>query len=334
MDHENRSLRVGAAVIACALVLRLGAGGFFLPVVRFLSQPNITSLLIYLETGRIVRFSDSSGDSTPFAIPPTQAPTETATQPPALPVFSAADAALVEFYGAELTADPGTLLEQPLQWELKGDAPTVLIYHSHATESYTRSPGEPYEESAAFRTLSEDYNMVSIGARVTELLEAGGINVIHDRTLHDYPSYNTSYNSSRDALAQYLEEYPSIRLVLDLHRDASGDNDNQMTTSATVDGKNSAQLMLVVATGTSARPVPDWQENLSVGLKLHVQLERLAPGICRYVNLRSSRFNQDLSPGALLIEVGAAGNTHPEALLAAETLAKAILELAGGANEE
>ena len=92
--------------------------------------------------------------------------------------------------------------------------------------------------------------------------------------------------------------------------------------------------MLVIAAGTSARPVPDWQENLALGLKLHVQLERLAPGICRYVNLRSSRFNQDLSSGALLIEVGAAGNTHQEALNAADVLAEAILELARGANVE
>ena len=266
---------------------------------------------------------------------PTAAETAAATEPAAaVPVFSAADADGVELYGTNITADPGDLLEKPLQWDLTGDGPTVLIYHSHATESYTPSPGEDYAESSAFRTLSEDYNMVSIGSRVAELLEAGGVGVIHDRQLHDYPSYNTSYNSSRESIQEYLEQYPTIRLMLDLHRDASGDNNNQMTTSATVNGEKSAQLMLVVATGTSARPVPGWQDNLALGLKLHVQLERLAPGICRYVNLRSSRFNQDLSPGALLVEVGAAGNTHPEALTAAEVLAEAILELSKGANTE
>ena len=338
MDHDKWSLRAGAAVIVCALVLRLGAGGFFLPVARFLSQPNIASLLIYLETGRIVRFSDSQDPSTLFAgisSPPTDSAETTPTQPsPAIPVFSASDATLVDFYGTDLTVDPGVLLETPLQWDLTGDEPTVLIYHSHATESYTPSAGEDYNESSAYRTLSADYNMVSIGSHVARLLEAGGISVIHDTQLHDYPSYNTSYNSSRTSFQPYLEQYPSIRLVLDLHRDASGDNSNQMTTAARVDGQDSAQLMLVVATGTSARPVPNWQENLALGLKLHVQLERLAPGICRYVNLRSSRFNQDLSPGALLVEVGAAGNTHQEALTAAGVLAQAILELAGGANVE
>ena len=337
MDHHKWSLRAGAALILCALVLRLGAGGFFLPVARFLSQPNIASLLIYLETGRIVRFSDSLDTSTLFAgiVPAPTQPAENFTEPAsAIPVFSAADAGTVDFYGTELTADAGKLLASPLQWDLTGPEPTVLIYHSHATESFTPSPGEDYVESSPYRTLSADYNMVSIGSRVAELLEAGGVSVIHDRQLHDYPSYNTSYNSSRASVQQYLEEYPSIRLVLDLHRDASGDNSSQLTTAATVNGEKSAQLMLVIAAGTSARPVPDWQENLALGLKLHVQLERLAPGICRYVNLRSSRFNQDLSSGALLIEVGAAGNTHQEALNAADVLAEAILELARGANVE
>ena len=337
MDHDNRSLRMGAAVILLALVLRLGMGGFFQPMAEMLCQPNIASLMIYLETGRIVRFSDSPGDSTPFAqVPPaTTVPTEAIapTLPDtAVPVFSALDAELVDISGVEADADPEALLEKPLNWDLTGPEPTVLIYHSHATESYTPSPGEDYQENSPYRTLSEDYNMVSIGTRVAEILEAGGISVIHDRQLHDYPSYNTSYNSSRASIPQYLKEYPSIRLVLDLHRDASGDNSNQMTTSATVNGEKSAQLMLVIAAGTNARPVPHWQDNLALGLKLHVQLERIAPGICRYVNLRSSRFNQDLLPGALLVEVGAAGNTHPEALTAAEVLAQGILALSKGAN--
>ena len=338
MDHDNRSLRLGAAVILCALVLRLGAGGFFQPLVRFLSQPHIVSLMIYLETGRIVRFSDSSAPTTDFVPVPQETtspagPPATEPQTPqALPVFAAAEAAAVPIRGVETTADPGALLARALEWDLTGSEPTVLIYHSHATECFTRSPGEGYEESSAFRTLSTDYNMVSIGSRVAALLEEGGITVLHDRQLHDSPSYNSSYIHSRASVQEYLARYPSIRLVLDLHRDASGDNSNQMTTSATVDGEKSAQLMLVVAAGTDVRPVPRWQENLALGLKLHVQLERIAPGICRYVNLRSSRFNQDLSPGALLVEVGAAGNTHPEALKAADVLAEAILALAKGAN--
>ena len=330
MDLEKQSLRVGAAVILCALLLRLAAGGMFTPVVRFFSQPNIASLLIYLETGRIVRFSDSSGVPTVFVPASVTEPEE--TEPPTRPIFSQEEGRAVEIRGETLTEDAGDLIQRPLNWDLAGDEPTVLIYHTHATESYTPQPGEKYQESSPYRTLSDQYNMVSIGDRVAELLEAGGVKVIHDRELHDYPDYNTSYNSSRASVQSYLAQYPSIQLVLDIHRDASGDNNNQMTTSATVDGEESAQIMLVAAIGTDSRPVPRWRENLAMGLKLQTQLERTAPGITRYVNLRASRFNQDLSPGSILVEIGAAGDTHDKAMKAAEVLAEAILALKDGAN--
>ena len=330
MDLEKQSLRVGAAVILCALMLRLAAGGLFAPVVRVFSQPNIVSLLIYLETGRIVRFSDSSGDTTVFV--PVTATEPEEMESPTRPIFTAEEGLAADIRGEELTEDAGSLICRPLDWDLTGEEPTVLIYHTHATESYTPQPGEHYQESSPYRTLSDQYNMVSIGDRVAELLEAGGVKVIHDRELHDYPNYNTSYNSSRASVQSYLAQYPSIQLVLDIHRDASGDNNNQMTTYASMDGEPSAQIMLVVAQGTNSRPVPRWRENLSLGLKLHTQLERTAPGITRYVNLRASRFNQDLSAGAILVEIGAAGDTHEKAMKAAEVLAEAILALKYGAN--
>lgn len=334
MDHQKWSLRVGAAVIACAFVLRLGAAGMFQPLADFLAQPNIASFLIYLETGRIVRFSASDDESPVFAL---ESPAPNFAQTPAVPVeiptFSTEDAASVEVKNnSSRSADIEALMDQPLDWDLTGDEPTVLILHTHATESYTKSSGENYEESSAFRTLNENYNMISVGDHLAELLESGGLTVLHDRELHDYPSYNGSYSHARTSIKSYLEEYPSIQLVLDVHRDASGDNSNQMTTSATVDGKSSAQIMLVVGTNGSGLSHPNWQQNLALALKLHVQLERINPGICRYVNLRSQRFNQDESPGALIVEVGAAGNTHAEALTAVEVLAEGILTLAKGSK--
>ena len=333
MDHQKKSLRAGAAVILCAVAMRLAAGGAFQPVADFLAQPNISSFLIYLETGRIVRFSSSEKPLSVFAAEsPAPDFTDETTPSPELPEFSAEDAEMVQIKNNS-TAKPDVeeLLEAPLSWDLCGDAPTVLILHTHSTESYTKSEGEDYKESSAFRTLDEKYNMISVGDHLADLLEAGGVNVLHDRELHDYPSYNGSYNHARKSMEQYLAEYPSICLVLDLHRDASGDNSNQMVTRATVDGKQSAQLMLVVGTNSSGLKHPNWEQNLALALKLHVQLERLSPGICRHINLRAQRFNQDKSPGALLVEVGAAGNTHQEALLAAEVLAEGILALAKGA---
>ena len=348
MDHQQWSLRFGAGVITCALLLRLSAVGFFQPVVDFLAKPDIASFLIYLETGRIVRFSPSSETLEVFAresaVPDFALQTVAATQPVSatqpevgdlLPTFCAEEGQAVKFKNsAGLKYDAGALITEPLQWDLTVQEPTVLILHTHATESYTKEEGETYKESAAFRTLNEEYNMVSVGDHLTRLLEAGGVTVVHDRELHDYPSYNGSYSHARKSIEKYLEEYPSVCLVLDLHRDASADLNNQMRTKATVNGEPSAQIMFVVGTNGTGTKHTNWKKNLSLALKLQVQMERSAPGICRNINLRAQRFNQDKSPGALLVEVGAAGNTRQEALRAVEVLAQAILDLAHGTQEE
>jgi stage II sporulation protein P len=172
-----------------------------------------------------------------------------------------------------------------------------------------------------------------VGRRLTQRLEKAGIRVIHDTTLHDYPSYTGSYNNSRKAVQEYLEQYPSIKLVLDLHRDAALEaNGKQMVTKANVNGETSAQLMLVVGTNASGLHHPNWQENMALAAKLHVVLEKTHEGITRPICFRAERFNQDLHPGMLLIEVGSAGNTQPQALLATDCLAEAIIALAHGAN--
>ena len=334
MDHQKQSLRIGAAAILCALLLRLSSPGVLESVTDFLNNPTVSSFLIYLETGRIVRFSPSWEDMTVFSMEshtPDFAQRGESLMP--LPTFTAADGAAVKIKSnTTQEADPAALITKPLNWDLHAAEPTVLILHTHATESYEKGPGEAYRESSAYRTLDEDYNMISVGDRLAQLLEDGGIGVVHDQALHDHPSYNGSYNHARKSISQYLEEHPSIRLVLDLHRDASDNYSNQMRTQAWVDGQSSAQLMLVVGTDGSGLSHPNWEENLALALKLHTQCERIAPGIMRYVNLRAQRFNQDLSAGALIVEVGAAGNTHAEALTATEVLAKAILSLSKGSS--
>ena len=171
-------------------------------------------------------------------------------------------------------------------------------------------------------------NMLSIGAEVARRLEAGGVTAIQDRSLHDYPSYNGSYTDARKSIRKYLAEYPTIRLVLDLHRDAADTPSGQLRTLASTGAGDCAQLMLVMGSSASGRKHPDWEQNLSLALKLQAVLERNDPGITRSTVLRAQRFNQDLSPGCLLVEVGAAGNTHAEALRAADALAEGILALA------
>ena len=325
MDLRQKTRRFSTWVILCAIFFRLCLAGFPQRIADRLTQIPPAPIPIYLETGRNVRFSASLGMFSRHAreSPAPWLPEEEK------PAFSAADGELVEVtYLCSLRPDFGALMEKPLTWDLKAEVPTVLILHTHTTESYTQSE-EMYIASSSYRTLEEDHNMLSIGDAVAEILEKNGIGVIHDRTVHDYPSYNGSYTRTRETMTAYLRQYPSIQLVLDLHRDASGSGGKQLRTLATVDGEASAQLMFVVGTNYDA-----WQENLALAAKLHVQLERQSSGIMRPVSLRSQRFNQDLHPAALLVEVGAAGNTRAEALRAAGELAEAIAALSAGTKDE
>lgn len=329
MEWDKRSLRVGAAVVLCAVVLRLMGSGALGPVLHGLERPEVLSFLMYLETGR----------RAPPSLAVTPEPTERTTvptlpgEPVPRPAYSPDQGETVDIrYDGSYRPDLNELVAAPLEWDLADGEPAVLILHTHTSESYTPSPAEDYQESSPYRTLDEGYNMVSIGDEVDRLLTQGGITVIHDRSLHDYPSYNGSYVDAREAMEEYLEQYPTIRLVLDLHRDAAEDGDGQMDTSAQVSGEESAQLMLVVGTDEGGLDHPGWRDNLSLALKLYVQLETRFPGICRPLGLRTERFNQDLSPGALLIEMGAAGNTHGEALASARALSQAILDLAKGSD--
>lgn len=319
MDLHQRTLRFGLMAILCAAVFRLCSMDLSGYAAQLLKDPNLSAFLIYLETGRDVRFSPSTEAFSPDFVetPPP------ATPEPVIPFFN--DLALVDIqYASSVQPDPEALLSQPLSWDLYSQEPSVLIIHTHATESYTKN-GQSYIETASYRTLDENYNMLSIGAHLAQLLTEQGIRTIHDRTLHDYPSYNGSYLAARNTIQSYLEEYPSIQLVLDLHRDASEGTGGQLRTLAHVEDAASAQLMVVLGTNHES-----YQENLSLGLKLHAQLETQCAGITRPLQLRSQRFNQDLIPGALLIEVGAAGNTQSEALLAVRQLAKAVTTLARG----
>lgn len=333
MDTEKWSLRIGAMAVACAILLRLGAGGSFGAMVEALSSPEAVAVMLYLETGRVVK------PAQPETPTPSTAPTEEDTQSPpntqpeepqALPAFVEADASLVEVNSVcGYDADLPTLLQQPLSWNLKQEAPTVLILHTHGTESYTKT--ENYEESSAYRTLDTGYNVVSIGEELKKVLESGGIRVIHDTTMHDYPSYSSSYSEAREQIKTYLAENPSIALVLDIHRDSVENNAGEQVVFTTQSqGESVAQLMMVVGTNANGLTHPNWPQNMALAAKMHALLEKNCPGICRPISFRSQRFNQDLSTGAMLIEVGSAGNTREEALRAVRILGQTILELSQG----
>ena len=328
MDRFRPHLRIIAAVILLTISLRVFGGGIFQPLASLLEHPGVASALIFLQTGRFVRLSQSEEPAVTVPTQPvTTAPTVVTS--PSLPTFSLGDVVNVN-YSCDYRPDLAQLLLQPLRWDLTGEQPTVLILHTHTTEGYTQIPGQTYAETESYRTLDQQYNMLSIGDEVARLLEAGGIRVIHDRTVHDYPSYNDSYGNARWTIQRQLEEHPEICLVLDIHRDAADSTDGQLVTVGNIDGQRSAQLMMVVGTDTTGNYHPNWQENLSLALKLSAVLEQSDPGITRPISLREHRFNMDLTPGSLIVEIGAAGNTHAEAMLAAGALARGVLLLAHG----
>ena len=324
MKREKLCFYIGMGMLAAALTIRLAAAGFFEKAWNGLTSPEAIRIMMFLETGRVMR------PLPVFEEAPTE---ETTPDEPAQPVFSQMDAAFVEVKNySSRKPDVEKLLCQPLTWQLKNSQPTVLVLHSHGSESYTKT--EDYEETSKYRTLNCDYNVVSVGDRLVQVLEAGGVQVIHDRVMHDNPSYSKSYNNARASTKEILKENPGISLVVDLHRDAvENKSGQQVAMTAETDRGTVAQLMLVVGTDSNLSH-ENWPENMALAVKLHALLEKKYPGICRPISFRSQRFNQDLSPGALIVEVGAAGNDRKEALLAAEILGEVILELSRGTATE
>jgi stage II sporulation protein P len=205
--------------------------------------------------------------------------------------------------------------------------PQILIYHSHATEAYTMDGTDLYEESDSYRTLDTQQNMVRIGEEMAAIFRAAGLEVIHDTTLYDYPSYNSAYSRSAQGVAAILAEYPSIQLVLDVHRDALADDQGTIykTVAGTVD--QCAQVMMVMGSDASGQSHPNWRVNLALALEIQSALAQKWATLARPVVLRASRFNQQQSTGSILVEVGTHGNTLQEAITAARLYARTVAEL-------
>jgi len=214
---------------------------------------------------------------------------------------------------------------------LTDDEPQVLILHTHGSEAYTPADPSGVVWSGNHRTTDHRYNVVLVGDAMAETLGNAGISVLHDRTLYDYPSYSEAYDRALDAIEAHLERYPSIRFVLDIHRDAVEDGQgNQYKVVSSAEGRGTAaQLTLVVGSDGSGLTHPDWMENLRLAAALQESLLADYPTLMRPLLLRNSRYNQHATTGSLLVEVGAAGNSPEEALLSgqlfAEHFAKVLL---------
>ena len=214
----------------------------------------------------------------------------------------------------------------PFSIEVGSSEPQVLIMHTHATESYELEDLGWFDPEYTSRRTDTSLNMVAVGAAIAEELSAAGIVTLQDATLHDYPSYNGSYERSNATVRSYLEQYPSIKVVLDVHRDAIETDGARVKAVAEVEGKTAAQVMIICGADKNGN-LPNFKQNLAFAAKWESAMESRYPGLTRPVLFDYRYYNQDLTTGSLLIEMGSHGNTLEEAVYSGHLVGKALAGL-------
>ncbi len=219
--------------------------------------------------------------------------------------------------------------------EINPDEPLVLIIHTHGTECYNSYPGGKYmSEQTPSRSGDTDENVVSIGSKIAEILNGFGIPTVHSEKMCDSESFVKAYSVSAQEAKSYIERYPSIKFVIDLHRDAIELADGSRKKPVfEAFGESTAQLMFVVGTDEAGANHPNWEENLSLALNVQKEISKDVPGLFRRINLRSASFNQQISPGYMLLECGSAANTKEEAENAAEIFATGLARVIKNARK-
>lgn len=261
--------------------------------------------------------------------PSTQAPDNIVEQTLAgadTPAYLSTEGVYVRNYtGYEVDLDA---LEAPPVKLSSTQSPQILILHTHTTEAYTMDGTDIYVPTGDARTIDTYYNVVRVGEEIAKVLRRAGFGVIHDTELYDYPNYNGAYQRSAQSVREWLEQYPSISIILDVHRDALAAADGTVyKTAAEIEGEKTAQCMLVVGTDNSLGSAGGWQENLAFAVQLESRLNADFPTLARPIALRATRFNQELAPGSILVEVGSHGNTLQEAMAAGRYFASSLANL-------
>ena len=211
------------------------------------------------------------------------------------------------------------------------DRPLVLILHTHTSESYLPEGTEYITSPLGDLTYSRDetQNVLSVGETLCRALNEKGITALHCTVMHDDPTLNGSYRRSEETVKRYLEEYPSIEYVIDLHRDAVTTSEGTIVRAVGYDTKGEpiAQIMPVVGTDGNGSDYTNWEENLAFALQLREQLNGKGNAICRPVYLRNESFGQELAKYSVLLEIGTAANSIEEATRAALMLAEALAQM-------
>lgn len=214
-----------------------------------------------------------------------------------------------------------------LNIDLDSNDPQILIIHTHGTESYMPLPNDTYIETSDKRTDDMDYNISAVADILHNTLNDNGINAVKSNTLHDFPQFSGSYTRSLDTIDEYLVKYPSIKMVIDVHRDAIiSSKDEHLKTHAIIDGEDSAQIMFVIGTNAGGLEHPNWNDNLNNAVNLQNFINKTYPNLMKNINLRDSRFNQHATSGSILIEIGSSGNTLDEAKVAISAFSTQLVD--------
>ncbi len=206
--------------------------------------------------------------------------------------------------------------------------PQVLIYHTHTTEAFEQTEKTAYDASFSCKTTDPDMSVVSVGDCICEELDRAGIGYVHDRTIHDHPSYNDAYDSSRESVKALLEEYPSIKIVLDVHRDGiQRDDGTRLAPVCEINGRKAAQIMLISGCDDGTMGMPDYMQNFHFACALQSALESDWNGLTRPILFDYRHYNQDLTNGSLLIEIGSQANSIAQARYTGTLVGKTLASM-------
>lgn len=212
-------------------------------------------------------------------------------------------------------------------FELGCEEPQVLIYHTHTSESFLPY-GTGYDADYPIRSDDCSRNITAVGDALCEALALQGISSVHDCTVYDHPMFTGAYYRSAETMLELLEEYPSIKIAIDIHRDGILNGDGSVTAPiAEIGDRTAAQFMIITGCDSPETDFPNYMQNFKLACLLQNCAETAYPGLARPVLFDYRNYNQSLFDGALLIEVGSQGNSLEEALYTGELLGAVVADV-------
>ncbi len=242
------------------------------------------------------------------------------------------DGVYVKDGNSNYNLDVKKLLKSRAKCKIKKDAGyQVLIIHTHTTESYAEKSRDWYSRKYNPRTTDKSESVVAVGDEIEKKLNAAGIRTLHITTYHDYPEYTGAYDRARKTIKSYLKKYPSIEMVIDVHRDAmTQDDGTKIKPTAKIKGKKAAQVMIITGCDNEGKlDFAGWRSNSIMAVQLQKRMADRYEGLARPLYFAPFRYNMDLTPNSLLIEFGTDVNTLAEAKYAGQLVGNCLVDVLG-----